>query len=256
MLRQKYSSVNKFIYVFKKILINEDNPNSTYENMNKSNTYINETKEIKKNIKHNVNQELQHIDKLNPNNLIYSKNDNNHINTIETNIREKQFEASNNYNKQNDELLQTYNHIDNEKNILKKENKLSLNTKLFNSKNNSNINYTHHDNKNIKSLYNILKSGVEYPLNDLLHGIKNLHNQEQFKNYLSKHIYSLDIYKDIYTRDPSFFNSDDVLINIATLETACAEIKYSSYLKKQFQEIRKINDNFDLVIPRDLKYDR
>ncbi|KOB86784.1 hypothetical protein PFDG_02419, partial [Plasmodium falciparum Dd2] len=45
-------------------------------------------------------------------------------------------------------------------------------------------------------------------------------------------------------------------IGKATLETACAEIKYSSYLKKQFQEIRKICDNFDLVIPRDLKYDR
>ncbi|SPJ11628.1 glucose inhibited division protein a homologue, putative [Plasmodium sp. DRC-Itaito] len=254
MLRQKYSSVNKLIYVFKKILINEDNPSSTYENGNKSNTYINETKG--KNIKHHTSQELQHIDKLNHYNLTYSKNDNNHINTVETNIREKQFETSNSYNKQNDEVSKTYNHIDNEKNISNKENKLSLNTKLFNSKNDHNIYFIDHVNKNIKSLYNILKSGVEYPLNDLLHGIKNLHNQEQFKNYLSKHIYLLDMYKDIYTRDPSFFNLEDVLINIATLETACAEVKYSSYLKKQFEEIRKIKNNFDLAIPSDLKYDR
>ncbi|SOV23976.1 glucose inhibited division protein a homologue, putative [Plasmodium sp. DRC-Itaito] len=256
MLRQKYSSVNKLIYVFKKILINEDNKNFASEHISKSNTHINETKD--KNIKNDINQEGQQMDKLNCNNLTSIKNDNNNnnINTIETNMVEKQFESSNSYNEQNDEILKKSNYIDYEKNILNKENKLSLNTKICNLKNNPNMNIINHVNKNIKSLYNILKSGVEYPLNDLLSGMKNLHNQEQFKNFLSKDIYLLDIYKDIYTHDPSFFNSDDVLINIATLETACAEVKYSSYLKKQFQEIRKIKDNFDLAIPSDLKYDR
>ncbi|SOV79514.1 glucose inhibited division protein a homologue, putative [Plasmodium sp. gorilla clade G3] len=254
MLRQKYSTVNKLIYVFKNILINEDNQTYTYKHINKSNTYINETKD--KNIKHHINQERQHIDIFNCNNLTYSNNHNNNINNIESNIKEKQSETSNSYNKQNDQVSKKFNYINNEKNILNKENKLSLNTKLFNFKNNSNMNFIDHVTKNIKSLYNILKSGVEYPLNDLLHGMKYLHNQEQFKNYLLKDIYSLDIYKDIYTNDPSFFNLDDVLINIATLETACAEVKYSSYLKKQFQEIRKIKDNFDLAIPSDLKYDR
>ncbi|GAW83804.1 glucose inhibited division protein a homologue [Plasmodium gonderi] len=110
---------------------------------------------------------------------------------------------------------------------------------------------------NINTLYNILRSGVEYPLDVLLNKLREIKHWDELDNTYLPEQNNLTIYMDkIQDYHLAHFKIDDLIINMATLETACAEVKYFSYLKKQIREINKIKDNFDLSIPPNLKYDR
>ncbi|SBT82759.1 glucose inhibited division protein a homologue, putative [Plasmodium ovale] len=110
--------------------------------------------------------------------------------------------------------------------------------------------------RGINTLYNTLRSGIEYPLDVLLHKLKDVQHLDEFKDALSHENNCLSIYSYTHDYDMSFLNYKDTLINFATLETACAEVKYASYVKKQIAEINKIRGGFDLPIPLGVKYDR
>ncbi|EUD64898.1 tRNA uridine 5-carboxymethylaminomethyl modification enzyme [Plasmodium inui San Antonio 1] len=110
---------------------------------------------------------------------------------------------------------------------------------------------------NINTLYTIFRSGVEYPLHILLTKIQQVHDWNELQSSLPPEQNNVAIYMDKMQHCGfSLDQSDDFLLNSATLETACAEVKYSPYLTKQIREMDKIRDSFDLAIPPDVTYDR
>ncbi|GAB69258.1 glucose inhibited division protein A homologue [Plasmodium cynomolgi strain B] len=111
---------------------------------------------------------------------------------------------------------------------------------------------------NINTLYTIFRSGVEYPLHILLSKLQEeVHNWNELQSSVLPEQNNLAIYMDKMQHcGLSLDQSDDLLLNCATLETACAEVKYSPYLTKQIREVDKIRDSFDLAIPPDVTYDR
>ncbi|CAD2105757.1 glucose inhibited division protein a homologue, putative [Plasmodium vinckei lentum] len=107
----------------------------------------------------------------------------------------------------------------------------------------------------MNTVYNILKSGVECSLNVLQNKLKEVENYDILKSVTLNKQNNLDIYRDNYGILYNL-NFNEILINNSILETACAEVKYSSYLKKQITEMNKIKSNFNLAIPKTIKYDR
>ncbi|CRG97067.1 glucose inhibited division protein a homologue, putative [Plasmodium gallinaceum] len=239
-LNQKYNSVNKLIFIFKKLFFNDIKK--------------------KKNTNRNENTSFCSIESNNSNQndckMNFSTQDNS--NNSEKNIKIKSYKKI----KENDESKNVINSHKNSLNNNCIDNIVIHNDSIKDTRDglihsNDNINFTlEHDKKNMKSLYNILKSGVEYPLDVLLHKLKDMENLSQFKSMLSNDENHLNIYMDKYNFDTSLLKCENILINLTTLETACAEVKYSPYLKKQIQEINKIKDNFNLIIPSYIKYNR
>ncbi|CRH02857.1 glucose inhibited division protein a homologue, putative [Plasmodium relictum] len=235
-LKQKYGSVNKLIFIFKKLFFNNIQESSRNENINSCS------------IENNYSNENDY--KMNFSNQGY-------LNDCEKYIKTKSFKSI-------DENNESKNVISGYKNSQKNnctgkilihsnDIKCTNNTSIY-SKDSTNLRLK--SNKNIKTLYNVLKSGVEYPLDILLHKLKGMQNSSDFKNLLLNNENHLSIYIDKYNFDESFLKCKDILINLTTLETACAEVKYSPYLKKQIQEINKINNNLNLTIPSYIKYNR
>ncbi|CAA9991230.1 glucose inhibited division protein a homologue, putative [Plasmodium knowlesi strain H] len=110
---------------------------------------------------------------------------------------------------------------------------------------------------NINTLYTIFRSGVEYPLHILLKKIQEVQGWNELQSSLLPEQNNIAIYMDKMKHcGLSLDENYDLLLNCATLETACAEVKYSPYLTKQIREVDKIRDSFDLVIPPDVTYDR
>ncbi|ANQ10896.1 Glucose inhibited division protein A-like protein [Plasmodium coatneyi] len=109
----------------------------------------------------------------------------------------------------------------------------------------------------INTLYTIFRSGVEYPLHILLSKLQEVHNWNEVKSSFLPEQNNLSIYMEKMQHcGLSLDEYNDLLLNCATLETACAEVKYSPYLIKQIREVDKIRDSFDLAIPSDVTYDR
>ncbi|EDL44239.1 glucose inhibited division protein A homologue, putative [Plasmodium vivax] len=110
---------------------------------------------------------------------------------------------------------------------------------------------------NINSLYTIFRSGVEYPLHTLLRKLQEVPGCTELYSSLSPEQNNIAIYTDnMQLCGLPLHQCGDFLLNSATLETACAEVKYSPYLTKQIREVGKIRGSFDLPIPPDLTYDR
>ncbi|KJP87387.1 tRNA uridine 5-carboxymethylaminomethyl modification enzyme GidA [Plasmodium fragile] len=110
---------------------------------------------------------------------------------------------------------------------------------------------------NINTLYTIFRSGVEYSLHILLNKLREVHDWNKLLSSVLPEQNNVPIYMDKMQQcGLSLDQSSDLLLNSATLETACAEVKYSPYLTKQIREVDKIRHSFDLAIPPEVTYDR
>ncbi|CXJ27803.1 glucose inhibited division protein a homologue, putative [Plasmodium berghei] len=249
-LNHKYYSVNKIISVFKKSTLNNSEnqklieegtkkrdqangiENNSIKNNDDSENVINDLSHISDGIlpiTNITNYNIKHKKKL----FLNSNEDKKKNETIETSKISDRYVDMNNNNNDTYPLTSNYNTT----NI-----NIELNTK---SKGKNGVN----------TVYNILKSGIECSLNVLQNKLKEVENDGRLKNIILNKQNNLDTYIDNYDIIYNL-NFNEILINNSVLETACAEVKYSSYLKKQINEINKIKNNFNLAIPKTIKYDR
>ncbi|SBT81109.1 glucose inhibited division protein a homologue, putative [Plasmodium malariae] len=270
-LKQKYSSVKKLIYIFRKLILCDDrlsgNAGDEVVGAVRQDMRQVDGQNVRQEKGQEVRQEGRQGEELNKDHIEY----NNTVNSFHVDFSEHfKVDSSSTVSGSNihDNVKHDGNYTQRGNTIIDKNKtevtkglrkSSSKDTSLPYSKGDIHLQLTFpKKKKNMNTLYNIIKGGAEYPLDVLLHKLKDIQNLSEYKDMLLSYDeqINLNIYSNDHDYDLSIFNCEDTLINSATLETACAEVKYSHYLKKQIQEIHKIKDNFNLAIPSNIKYDR
>ncbi len=116
--------------------------------------------------------------------------------------------------------------------------------------------YHRHDNADQRMLKFLKKIGLKEKAGKIIEkykridtAVKEIKSNNKYKNkFLNK------IKKDMLSKGEAEKLKNELGLNAEELNSACIELKYEGYMKREKEKIMKINSNLDRVIPEDTDY--